>query len=67
MRSIAVVLEIETDEDVDNLDFDDFFHAIVFELTSKDIKFTFTRYDEYSSEILELSTQQLNFAVRIQK
>jgi len=56
MRSIAVVLEIETDEDVDNLDFDDFFHAIVFELTSKDIKFTFTRYDEYSSEILELST-----------
>ena len=56
MSSITVVLEIETDEDVDNLDFDDFFHAIVFELTSKDIKFTFTRYDEYSSEIMEADT-----------
>ena len=56
MRSIAVVLEIETDEDVDNLDFDDFFHAIVFELTSKDIKFTFTRYDEYFSEVIEADT-----------
>ena len=56
MRSIAVILEIETGEDVDDLDFDDFFHAIVFELTSENIKFTFTRYDEYSSEIIEAVT-----------
>ena len=56
MRSIAVILEIETGEDIDDLDFDDFFHAIVFELTSENIKFTFTRYDEYSSEIIEAVT-----------
>ena len=56
MRSISVIIEIETREDVDDLDFDDFFHSIVFELTSKNIKFTFTRYDEYSSEIIEAGT-----------
>ena len=56
MRSISVIIEIETGEDVDDLDFDDFFHSIVFELTSKNIKFTFTRYDEYSSEIIEAGT-----------
>ncbi len=51
MRSISIILEIETNEDINNLDFDDFFHSIVLELTSKDIKFIFTRYDEYSSQL----------------
>ena len=51
MRSISIILEIETDENINNLDFDDFFHLIVLELTSKDIKFIFTRYDEYSSQL----------------
>mgnify|MGYP000642430527 CR=1 FL=1 len=45
--------EIETKEDVDELDFDDFFHAIVFELVSENMTFTFTRFDNYSSEIIE--------------
>jgi hypothetical protein len=53
LRSIAVIIEIETEEDVDELDFDDFFHAIVFELVSENMTFTFTRFDNYSSEILE--------------
>ena len=53
MRSIAVIVEIETEENVDELDFDDFFHAIVFELVSENMTFTFTRFDNYSSEILE--------------
>ena len=51
MRSISIILEIETNENINNLDFDDFFHPIVLELTSKDIKFIFTRYDEYSSQL----------------
>ena len=51
MRSISIILEIETNENINNLDFDDFFHSIVLELTSKDIKFIFTRYDEYSSQL----------------
>ena len=51
MRSISIILEIETNENINNLDFDDFFHLIVLELTSKDIKFIFTRYDEYSSQL----------------
>ena len=53
LRSIAVIVEIETEENVDELDFDDFFHAIVFELVSENMTFTFTRFDNYSSEILE--------------
>jgi hypothetical protein len=51
MRSISIILEIETNENINNLDFDDFFHSIVFEIISKDIKFIFTRYDEYSSQL----------------
>ena len=51
MRSISIILEIETNENINILDFDDFFHSIVLELSSKDIKFTFTRYDEYSSQL----------------
>jgi len=53
LRSIAVIIEIETEEDVDELDFDDFFHAIVFELVSENMTFTFTRFDNYSTEIIE--------------
>tara|TARA_B100001059_G_C17651308_1_gene484596 strand:+ start:422 stop:862 length:441 start_codon:yes stop_codon:yes gene_type:complete len=51
MRDISIILKIETNENINNLDFDDFFHLIVLELTSKDIKFIFTRYDEYSSQL----------------
>jgi hypothetical protein len=51
MRAISIILEIEANENINNLDFDDFFHPIVLELTSKDIKFIFTRYDEYSSQL----------------
>ena len=51
MRSISIILEIETNKNINNLDFDDFFHSIVFEIISKDIKFIFTRYDEYSSQL----------------
>ena len=38
-------------QNINNLDFDDFFHSIELEIISKDIKFTFTRYDEYSSQL----------------
>lgn len=53
LRSIAVIIEIETAEDVDELDFDDFFHAIAFELVSENLTFTFTRFDNYSSDLVE--------------
>ena len=45
--------DIAEDLTLDELDFDDFFHAIVFELVSENMTFTFTRFDNYSSEIIE--------------
>jgi len=45
--------DIAEDLTLDELDFDDFFHAILFELVSENMTFTFTRFDNYSSEIIE--------------
>lgn len=53
MRSISVTIEVETKEDFDEIDFDDFFHVIVFELALGGLTFTFTRFDNYYSEVVE--------------
>ena len=51
--SLSVILEVEiTSDDTDEIDFDDLFHAIIFELTDGSMTFTFTEFQNYHSHVL---------------
>jgi len=53
LRSVSLFLDVEiTPEDPDEVDFDDLFHAIVFELSDGDMTIKMTEFESYSANIL---------------
>jgi len=53
LRSVSLFLDVEiTTEDPDEVDFDDLFHAIVFELSDGDMTIKMTEFESYSANIL---------------
>jgi len=53
LRSVSLFLDVEiTTEDPDEVDFDDLFHAIVFELSDGDMTIMMTEFESYSANIL---------------
>ncbi len=53
LSGLSVILEVEiVSDDPDDVEFDDLFHAIVFELTDGGMTFTFTEFESYHSDIL---------------
>jgi len=52
LRSVSLFLDVEiTTEDPDEVDFDDLFHAIVFELSDGDMTIKMTEFESYSSTV----------------
>ena len=52
LRSVSLFLDVEiTPEDPDEVDFDDLFHAIVFELSDGDMTIKMTEFESYSSTV----------------
>jgi len=53
LRSVSLFLDVEiTTEDPDEVDFDDLFHAIVFELSDGDMTIKMTEFESFSANIL---------------
>ena len=53
LRSVSLFLDVEiTTDDPDEVDFDDLFHAIVFELSDGDMTIMMTEFESYSANIL---------------
>jgi len=53
LRSVSLFLDVEiTTDDPDEVDFDDLFHAIVFELSDGDMTIKMTEFESYSANIL---------------
>ena len=52
LRSVSLFLDVEiTTDDPDGVDFDDLFHAIVFELSDGDMTIIMTEFESYSSTV----------------
>lgn len=53
LRSLSLFLDVEiTPDDPDDMDFDDLFHAVVFEVSDGDMTIMFTEFESYHSNIL---------------
>ena len=53
LGSLSLFLEVETtNDDTDEIDFDDFFHIVVFQLVSSKMTMSFTEFEGYYSNIL---------------
>lgn len=53
LSSLSIFLDVEiTLDDPDEVDFDDLFHAVVFELSDGNITITFTEFEGYSANVL---------------
>ena len=52
LGSLSLCLAVETThDDTDEIDFDDFFHIVVFQLTSSKMTISFTEFEGYYSNI----------------
>ena len=53
LGSLSLFLEVETThDDTDEIDFDDFFHIVVFQLIRNNMTISFTEFEGYHSNIL---------------
>lgn len=53
LGSLSLFLEVETmHDDTDEIDFDDFFHIVVFQLANSTMTISFTEFEGYYSNIL---------------
>ena len=53
LKSVSLFLDVEiTTDDPDEVDFDDLFHVIIFELSDGDTTITLTEFESYSANIL---------------
>jgi len=53
LGSLSLFLEVEvTHDDTDEIDFDDFFHIVVFQLANDTMTISFTEFEGYHSNIL---------------
>lgn len=53
LSSLSIFLDVEiTLDDPDEVDFDDLFHAVVFELSDGDMTIMFTEFEGYSANVL---------------
>ena len=53
LRSLSILLDVEiTLDDPDEVDFDDLFHAVVFELSDGNMTIMFTEFEGYSANVL---------------
>lgn len=53
LSSLSIFLDVEiTLDDPDEVDFDDLFHAVVFELSDGNMTITFTEFEGYSANVL---------------
>jgi len=51
--SLSIILEVEiSSEDPTQIDFDDLFHAIIFQLTDGSMTITFTEFQGYHSQLI---------------